>query len=101
MTSGVMIPVLLLSYFGELALGVTIALGAMCVGITDSPGPIHHRRNGMLITMLLLFATTVITGMSVPYYGLTIVLVIVLPFFFSFIGVYGNRATSAGMACML
>jgi uncharacterized membrane protein YccC len=101
MTAGVMVPVLLLSSYGYLSMGVSIALGAMCVGITDNPGPIHHRRNGMLITMVLLFATTIITGLSVPSNWLTMVLVVVLPFLFSIIGIYGTRATSAGMACML
>lgn len=101
MTAGVMVPVLLLSSYGYLSLGVTIALGAMCVGLTDNPGPIHHRRNGMLITMVLLFVTTLITGFSIANYWLAMVLVVVLPFLFSIIGIYGTRATSAGMACML
>ncbi len=96
-----MVPVLLMSHYDHLSLGVTIALGAVCVGITDSPGPIHHRRNGMLITMLLLFATIIITGLSVPIQWLLMLVVVVLPFLFSMIGIYGNRATSAGMACML
>ncbi len=101
MTAGVMVPVLLMSTYGYLAMGVTIGLGALCVGITDNPGPIHHRRNGMLITMLLLFATIILTGLSVRYHWLTMLLLVILPFFFSMIGIYGNRATSAGMACML
>jgi hypothetical protein len=42
MTAGVMVPVLLLSSYENLAMGVTIGLGALCVGITDNPGPIHH-----------------------------------------------------------
>lgn len=101
MTAGVMVPVLLLSYYGYLQTGITVALGALCVGITDNPGPIHHRRNGMLITTIFLFFTIVITGFSVPNILLGMILVVMLPFFFSVIGVYGNRAASAGLACML
>lgn len=101
MTAGVMLPVLLLSYYGQFGVGMTVALGAMGVGITDILGPIHHRRNGMLITMLMMFVTIIATGLSASHTWLTILLLIVLPFFFSMIGIYGLRASSAGMACML
>lgn len=101
MTTAVMAPVLLMAYYNQLALGVTIALGALCVGITDNAGPIHHRRNGMLITLLLLFFTILMTGISAPVPWLAMALIVLLPFIFSIIGVYGNRSTAAGMACML
>jgi uncharacterized membrane protein YccC len=101
MTMAVMVPVLLFGYYEQLIMGVTIAVGSLCVGITDNPGPIHHRRNGMLITLLLLFATIILTGLSAPVPWLAMVLIVLLAFFYSIIGIYGNRATAAGMACML
>lgn len=101
MTAGVLIPVLVLANFGQLQMGVSLALGALCVSLPDNPGPIHHRRNAMLWTVGLLFATTLITGVSVPYDWLVMVLLVVMPFLFSIIGIYGARATSVGLACML
>lgn len=101
MTIGVMAPVLLMAHYDQLAIGVTIAVGALCVGMTDNPGPIHHRRNGMLITLILLSVTILLTGISAPVAWLAMIIIVVLAFIFSIIGVYGNRATSAGLACML
>ncbi len=101
MTIAVMTPVLLFAGYGQLGVGMAIAVGALCVGLTDNPGPIHHRRNGMLITLLLVFVTILLTGISAPVPAFAIALIILLPFLFSIIGVYGSRATSAGLACML
>lgn len=101
MTAGVLIPVLVLANFGQMQMGVAMALGALCVSLPDNPGPIHHRRNAMLSTIGLVFLTTMITGLSVAYDWLIMLLLVVLPFLFSIIGVYGTRATSVGLACML
>jgi len=73
----------------------------MCVSLTDAPGPIIHRKNGMLITAALVFCVTGITSLArlnIYTMGLEIVLV---TFFFSMFNVYGNRATSVGNAAIL
>ncbi|MEJ0057707.1 MAG: hypothetical protein WDN75_19910 [Bacteroidota bacterium] len=43
-----MLPTLVLEYFGMLVAGMPFLWGALFVSITDAPGPIHHRRNGLL-----------------------------------------------------
>jgi hypothetical protein len=48
-TTGVLVPVLIMAYFDLLPIGFAVGLGALCVSITDNPGPIHHRRNGLLV----------------------------------------------------
>ena len=54
-TIGVLLPSLILYQFDLLHIGVTISLGALCVSITDIPGPIAHRRNAMIVTTIALF----------------------------------------------
>ena len=49
-TSGILIPSLTLGYFGHIETGINISLGALAVSISDNPGPIRHRRNGMIIS---------------------------------------------------
>jgi uncharacterized membrane protein (TIGR01666 family) len=100
-TAGVMIPLLTASYFGELQTGIALALGAMCVGLTDNTGPIHHRINGMAAAIILIFITTLLTGFSIKYTGILALFIVIMGFACSFIGVYGIRANAVGGAGLL
>ncbi len=100
-TLGVLIPTLLLNYLGDLNTGVSVALGALCVSIVDTPGPAIHKRNSMIICCLLLFLVSLITGYVQfnPFFlGLE---VIFFSFLFSMLAVYGNRASSIGTCALL
>ncbi|MFD2527101.1 FUSC family membrane protein [Flavihumibacter stibioxidans] len=101
LTAGVMIPLLAASYLGQLQAGIALGLGAMCVGLTDNTGPIHHRVNGMVATLLLIFVLTLVTGLSMQHSWLLAVLISVMGFACSMIGVYGIRAASVGSAGLL
>jgi uncharacterized membrane protein YccC len=100
-TAGVMIPLLVASYFGQLQTGIALALGAMCVGLTDNTGPIHHRINGMVAAILLIFVTTLLTGFIIGYPWLLAIFIAFMGFACSFIGVYGVRANYVGGAGLL
>lgn len=98
---GVLLPSLLLAQLGQLNTGVSISLGALCVSLTDNPGPINHKKNGMLVCNLFIFLTAVLTGLinHNPYLvGLEI---ISLCFLYSMFTVYGNRASAVGTAALL
>ncbi|MBC7418785.1 MAG: FUSC family protein, partial [Pedobacter sp.] len=60
-TMGVLLPSLVMAQFGLLKIGITLSLGALCVSIVDSPGPIVHRRNAMIITSVLIFLCAFLT----------------------------------------
>jgi len=97
----ILLPALLGSYFGRFDIGLTIALGAMCVSLTDAPGPLLHKRNGMLFCAGFAFLIAVITALARtnPYtMGLEVALV---TFLFSMFVVYGARATGVGNAAIL
>lgn len=100
-TAGVVLPAVLLSYFNLLQVGIVLSLGAMCVSATDNPGPIHHRRNGMVVCTALIFVVALLTGWAVPYPFLLGTFIVVFCFVFSMIAVYGNRAISIGLAALL
>lgn len=100
-TFGVLLPSLVFWQFDKFELGLTLSLGALCVSGADNPGPVMHKRNGMLICSGLMFLVAIITGfarLNVYTLGTEIV---VLAFFFSMFTVYGNRAASVGTACLL
>lgn len=100
-TVAILLPAVIGSYTGHFQLGLTVALGAMCVSLTDAPGPIINKRNGMLFCTTFAFVIAVITALartSPLIMGLEIVLV---TFFFSMFVVYGQRATAVGSAAVL
>ncbi|WP_242920013.1 FUSC family membrane protein [Pontibacter liquoris] len=100
-TLGILLPSLLFSWLGDFETGLTLSLGALCVSIVDSPGPVVHKRNGMLYCNLFIFATALLTGyvrVNVYLMGMEVLL---LSFFFSMFVVYGNRAAAIGTAALL
>ena len=99
--AGITLPALLLGYFNNLPTGIAVSLGAMCVGNTDNPGPIHHRRNGMIACVIIIFVVSLLTGLVAGSRLLTGVLVFVFCFVFSMMGVYGARASSIGVNALL
>ncbi len=100
-TAGVVLPSLILGYFGHLQTGISLSLGAMCASITDNPGPIHHRRNGLFACCGIIFIVALVVGFSLQQTWLFMIVLPVLCFFFSMIGVYGARVTAIGIAALL
>src|SRR5882757_4593729 len=100
-TLGIILPSILLGYFNNLSAGIVVSIGAMCVGNTDNPGPIHHRRNGMIACVIIIFVVSLLTGLVSGSAVLTGILVFFFCFLFSMMGIYGNRASSIGVNALL
>ena len=62
MTVGILLPALLFGYYDKLPIGMAISLGALAVSITDNPGPIRHRRNGLIVCAAIVFSVAIITS---------------------------------------
>jgi uncharacterized membrane protein YccC len=100
-TAGILLPSILLGWLHNLSAGVVLSIGAMCVGNTDNPGPIHHRRNGMIACVLIIFLVTLLTGWASGSEWMTGILVFLFCFVFSFMSIYGTRASSIGINALL
>jgi uncharacterized membrane protein (TIGR01666 family) len=100
-TAGVMIPMLIMANKGWLSNGIPFLWGALFVSLTDTPGPIHHRRNGMLAGIVLNALTVLITGFLYENPTLLLLQVLVLSFFFSLLGIYGARAGAVGTLALV
>ncbi|MBS1656087.1 MAG: FUSC family protein, partial [Bacteroidetes bacterium] len=100
-TIGIALPAIVLGFFGELQTGIAVALGAMCVSSTDIPGPIHHRKNGMLACLFSIIAVAGLTGLSSGSPTALGITITVFCFVFCMIGVFGARAISVGVAALL
>jgi uncharacterized membrane protein (TIGR01666 family) len=97
----ILLPALIGSYIGYFEIGLSFSLGAMCVSLTDAPGPLLHRRNGMLFCSTFAFFVAIVTPfarLNDYTMGTEVALV---TFLFSMFNVYGNRATSVGNAAIL
>ncbi|HEV3252015.1 MAG TPA: FUSC family membrane protein, partial [Puia sp.] len=100
-TTGILLPALVLNYFANLPAGIIVSIGAMCVSTTDNAGPIHHRRNGMLACCGIIFIVSLLTGLAADSTFLLGALIFIFCFLFSMINVYGNRAGSIGISALL
>jgi uncharacterized membrane protein (TIGR01666 family) len=99
-TFGVLLPSLVFYNLDMLSVGLTISLGALCASIADNPGPVVHKRNGMLICNLFVFLTAILTGLINWNPILVGIEIAVLCFFYSMFSVYGNRASAIGTAAL-
>lgn len=100
-TVGIMVPVLVAAKFDQLGWGLAMALGALCVSLTDNAGPVHHRKNGMLAAIGFILVTSLLTGYTLPYPILMVALLGIFAFSFSIIGVFGTRAASIGTSVLV
>ena len=100
-TIEIVLPAIVYAQFGKLETGITISLGALCVSISDAPGPVKHKRNGMLYCNIFISLMALLTGLVNNNIYLLGILIALAAFFFSMFSVYGNRATSIGTAALL
>jgi uncharacterized membrane protein (TIGR01666 family) len=100
-TLGVLLPSLLFAYYGQFKIGLILSLGALCVSITDSPGPVRHKRNAMLLCNLTIFLVAFITGFVRMNSILLGAEILAFCFFFSMFMVYGVRAAALGTAALV
>ena len=100
-TLSILLPSLVLAQFGQLQTGLAMSLGALNVSLSDAPGPVMHRRNGMAASALISFSVTFITGFARMNEYMLGVEILMFSFFFSMFAIYGSRATSVGTAALL
>ncbi|HEX6913925.1 MAG TPA: FUSC family membrane protein [Chitinophagaceae bacterium] len=101
MTFCVIVPAMILYHYGVLGAMMGIPLGALFVGITDQPGPLHHRINAMITAIIINFIVVCLGAVSAGHPMLIGVEVIVLSFLFSMAGVYGPRADAIGVIALI
>lgn len=101
LTAAALIPAVILYRSGLLQSAIALPLGAMFTGLTDSPGPIHHRRNSLIISIGFNFIIILIAAALHSYTPLVIVAIIFFGIFLSLISVYGTRAGSIGLNALI
>jgi hypothetical protein len=82
-------------------MGVVVALGALFVSVTDSPGPIHHRKNGMFVCICSIFIASLLTGFATINPVILAIFLGLACLFYSMINVYGARAGGIGTSSLI
>ncbi|HEX8505676.1 MAG TPA: FUSC family membrane protein [Hymenobacter sp.] len=100
-TLAILLPALVLTQLGYFEMGLTVSTGAVCVSVTDTPGPPTHRRNGMLAALALVVLTTLLTGVAAASVWLLGLEIGVLAFLLTMFLVWGARAGAVGTAGLL
>ncbi|MEO7049174.1 MAG: FUSC family membrane protein, partial [Ferruginibacter sp.] len=101
MTAGIALPALIMGYFGFLTLGILMSLGALCISISDTPGPVIHRFNGMLFCNIIIVIVYVIVSYAASFSIILALIILIFGFLFSMLTVYGVRISSIGIAALL
>src|SRR5690606_25443434 len=98
---GILLPSLIFAGFDDLTRGLIISMGAFYVSIPDHPGPVIHRRNGMLGSLVFIFIIAIINGLINQHIWLLVIEIPLFCFLFGMLMVYGARASAAGTAALL
>jgi len=100
-TVGIILPSIIFAWADDLQSGLIVSLGAFYVSIADHPGPVAHRRNGMLVTNLFILIVGLLSNISNQIPWFLAVEIPVFCFIFGMLMIYGARASAAGMAALL
>lgn len=100
-TAGVMLPLIIFLLNGWFSLAVPFLWGALFVSLTDTPGPIHHRRNGMIAAIILNTLVVLLTALTKEYQGLLVIQIVIFGFLLSMLAIYGGRAGAVGTLALV
>lgn len=100
-TISVVVPSLVFAAMGRLDLGIAVSMGALCTALSDVPGTIVHKRNGLIISTILIFITALGTGLLMPFPWLLAPWIMGCCFVYAMLLVYGNRGGNIGTGCLL
>ncbi|MFZ4260763.1 FUSC family membrane protein [Sphingobacterium sp. HJSM2_6] len=95
-TIGCIVPILICATLGKFLLGTYISLGALLVGLSDTPGAPSHRRTGMIASFIICLATQFLTVLVNANMWLMAILLGGLCFIYSMFAVFNARAATVG-----
>lgn len=92
----IVVPAIILAYYGLLQDFFLFPLGTSLVGLTDMVGPFHRRRNVLILAIVFFVLVATVTTLAQGIVWLIIPLILFFGVFFSIIGVYGIRLAAVG-----
>ncbi|MCT3922307.1 FUSC family protein [Elizabethkingia anophelis] len=96
MTFAVVVPCIIMAYYGVLAEYFAFPLGTMLMTNMDQPGPFVRRRNTFIIGIICFFIVSLAIGLTYQYPVIVAAEIVLFGMFFSLIGIYGTRLSAMG-----
>lgn len=100
-TAGVMVPLVVFIMSDRMEISIPFLWGALFVSLTDTPGPVQHRRNGMIAAIVMNTLVVLLTSVTKEYPILLIGQIILFGFLLSMTGIYGARAGAVGTLALV
>lgn len=95
-TLAILIPSIILAYFGLLKEYFLFPLGTGFIGFTDSVGPYIRRRNALIMVVVCFFFASLSASLFRNYPILVFLGLALYGIFFTMLGVYGQRMAAVG-----
>ena len=86
--------------FTTVPAAMTVSIGALCTSLMDLPGPLRHKFNGMLVSVLLCSAVTLVISLATPLPWLLGSLLVLTSFLASMMVVYGRKGMPLQFAAL-
>ena len=90
---GIIVPILIEIYVGYFEVGLALALGALLSSPSDVTGSFRNKNYGILLSALFAVMASLIGGLLDPLNWITVPILGVIMFGFSYFAVYGFRAS--------
>ncbi|UZH55053.1 FUSC family protein [Salinimicrobium tongyeongense] len=87
------VPLLVSSQLGEIKIGIAMAVGVLLTSPSDVPGSLRRRVIGVSFSIAIAVGATMLTGLSLAYPVLFILVLVLQIFHYSMISVFGFRAS--------
>jgi uncharacterized membrane protein YccC len=86
--------------FADMAVAMTVCIGALCTALMDMPSPLRHKFNEMSASVLLCSAVTLLISLCAPYHWLLMVMLVVISFAACMMVVYGRKSMPLQLATL-
>lgn len=100
-TMGCIIPLLVCMILDQIQVGTLMTFGGLLIGLSDTPGAPHHRRTGMLTSLLLNASTGLVILLINHSLIATTIIIAILSFIYSMFAVFNTRAATVGLVATL
>ncbi|OHX64910.1 FUSC family membrane protein [Flammeovirga pacifica] len=101
MTWCIIAPLIVGLLSGHIAEGTNMAIGALCVGLSDSPGNIKEKAKGLIGGAFINSIASVIMALLMPYPIFAGIYLFLTVFASAIMSVFGNRATMIGNSILI
>ncbi|MGB3180221.1 MAG: FUSC family protein [Cyclobacteriaceae bacterium] len=101
LTFAISAPLAAAYWYGDIALGIGMALGVLMCSASDVPGSYRHRSAGILSAALLAASVTLIMGLVVSHSVVLLFTIGIISFAASFLSVFGFRASLVAFAGLM